>query len=199
MKWIFFILILIGCKPTLKERTYEVVLGEHAEKVVHLEINDFPSFDFLTTRIDDLYCQDSVPAIQLIGNNYIKTLEIFGGCSTVCLHIKKRNLFRIHDDVIKQENEHSLDNLEQLFLQFYTNNGVDPLLSQSPQKAIVEIIYEKQQFTNLENILFRLTEAYDSLEGKGPLMVMLSSLPELPPPPPLVIKNYNPSDDKPNQ
>ncbi|MDD7914696.1 hypothetical protein [Polaribacter ponticola] len=83
--------------------------------------------------------------------------------------VKLNNIFRINKDSILIDNHYSINNLPKLLKTFYENNGKKPNYSDNPESPIIEIKIDSNNNTsNLNEILFKLTELIDKLNIKNP-------------------------------
>ena len=193
--FIFVLIVALGftaCKEVVKEKELKVY-GAYLTTVkknseVELKLSSFKHFEKLITRIDDLVCNDSIPQISIQKNDIHKVINLRNICfnNYACVLIKQRNVIEIHNDTIfKQNKPYPLNDLISSIQRDYLNNGKLADHCSDPEKFLIQISYD-DTFDNLEEVLYLITEAYDSIQPEVSLKIWLVNRVEeiIPPPPP---------------
>lgn len=179
------VLLCTNCWDDNKTVTYHGIINENnASKIVIIEPTDFKEFYDLLERIEAVTCNDSIPTISIKENDEEKLLGLANPCrqGVACILIKRQNVLKIKDEKIKMLDLISLDSLESYVTKHYTNNGASYSFSRSPHDALVSIIYESKDMSNLKSILNKITNSYSALNLEAPLKIWFDQ--EIPPPPP---------------
>jgi len=191
-----FLLILttIGCDNTVKKER-ELVETEFGKKYtenksisVELALEDFKDWRSLLARTQRIACNDSLPKITLKTDTELKTVYFHNPCweRFACILIKEKNTIKVHNDSIGKfyEDLYPLDSLFPILIRDLENNGKDQSLSDSPDKLLIYISYDKNGFENLPETLDKLTRAYELISNKTDISIWLDQKVDIAPPPP---------------
>jgi len=196
------ILIFTGCKKVEKKEQKPVVKeniivqtefgkwNEHNDSLgVELNFKEFNNWNDLIKRAGDIVCNDSIPKVTIKTNNHIKIIYFRHPCweSNASKLVKSKNVLEIDNDTIfkSKSNTFPLDSLESVLTKDINNNGLNPLFSESPNKLVISITYDKEnEFKNLGEILDRLTEQYYIITNNTEIKVWLTDKEFLKPPKP---------------
>jgi hypothetical protein len=164
---------------------------------VELKLNQFKNWNKLINQTEIISCNDSLPKITLRTDNEIKTIYLQNPCwkNFGCILIKQRNIIQIHNDTInKYDDFYPLDSLESVLKRDVENNGKNFDLSDSPEKLLIDISYDKNGIENLPKFLLKLTQTYEKITNNTDINIWLSKrfgdfpIPPPPPGPPEVIE-----------
>lgn len=192
---IILVLALIGCQHS-KPKEKQVIKKEYGKRDwvsdslgVELALNKFSNWKDLLERADVIACNDSVPKITLKTKEKLKTVYFHNPCRGRygCILIYMRNTIEIHNDRINKADEHfyPLDSLENVLRRDIENNGKNPKLSDSPEKLLIYVSYDKDKgVEKLPELLDQLTDAYERVSNKTNIRIWLYERFEIPPPPP---------------
>ncbi|QXP52514.1 hypothetical protein [Cellulophaga sp. HaHa_2_1] len=191
---ILLILTIIGCQnsakkvPMLIKKDFGKWEKENDSLGVELGHAGFDNWIDLLNRTGSIACNDSIPKITLKTDNQIKTVYFRNPCweNFACILIKEKNTIKIHNDSIGKYHEdlYPLDSLTSILRRDIKNNGKNPMLSDSPEKLLIYISYDKNGFENLPNTLNKLTQSYELITNKTDINIWLDEKLDTPPPPP---------------
>lgn len=191
---ILLILTIIGCQNSEKKERQLVQkdFGKWNKESdglgVELALNRFDNWKDLIKRTEKIACNDSIPKITLKSDNEIKTIYFQNPCweNFASILIKQKNTIEIHNDTINKnyENFYPLDSLESVLKRDIENNGKNPKLSDSPEKLLIYVSYDKNGLENLPKTLDKLTQAYERITNKTDINIWLNEKFDIPPPPP---------------
>ena len=191
---ILLILTIIGCQssakkePMLIKKDFGKWEKESDSLGVELVHTGFENWTDLLNRAGSIACNDSIPKITLKTDNQIKTVYFHNPCweNFACILIKEKNKIKIHNDSIGKYHEdlYPLDSLTSILRRDIKNNGKNPMLSDSPEKLLIYISYDKNGFKNLPNTLNKLTQSYELITNKTDINIWLDEKLDTPPPPP---------------
>ena len=119
---------------------------------VELNAKQFDNwFDFVE-RASKIVCNDSVPKITLKTDDEIRTIYFYNHCreKDASKIIKSKNVIEIHNDTIFKHPKGAfpLDSLKSVLKMDITNNGINPMLSENPEKLVISISYGKKNEFN---------------------------------------------------
>jgi hypothetical protein len=178
-------LITFSCSQNKisKVEFYGQIDESNSNEIVKVEPSQFQSFDNLVERVEQVICNDSIPAISIKENGVEKIVRIANPCweGVACILIKRRNILKIEDEKIKMEFPVSLDSLETYISNHYNNNGKSYRFSESANRAIISISFREKDMENLRSILSKIIKFHTSLNLNLPLVVHLDVI--IPPPP----------------
>ena len=187
------IFTLINCQNTLQKEKkltkseYGKWLPENDSFGVELKLNQFHSWKELCRRIEQITCKDSFPKLTLKNKNELKTIYFQNECIAkyACILIKQKNTITIHNDTISKNNNYfyPLDSLASVLKRDIENKGVNPRLSESPDKLLFYISYDKNGIKKLPKTLDKLTQIYKEITNKTAINIYLNEKLIIPPPP----------------
>jgi len=159
---------------------------------VELNLKKFNNWNELIERAEKISCNDSVPKITLKTNKALKIVYFQNPCwkNFGCILIKEKNVIEIHNNKVRKNfgELYSLDSLKSILKRDYENNGKNPSLSDNPEKLLIQISYDKDEYKKFEKTLEILTDTYEEIAKKTNLKIWLNekfetSLLTKPPPP----------------
>ncbi len=190
---ISFNLIIIGCQNSVKkeELVIEKDFGRWDEKRkslgVELIYDRFENWTDLLERTNRIVCNDSIPKITLKSDIETKTIYFHNPCweDFACILIKQKNTIEIHNDIINKNDErfYPLDSLEGVLKKDYENNGKNPKLSDNPEKLLIYVSYDNNEFKNLPETLDKLTQAFELVANNTNIKIWLNKKFFFPTPP----------------
>ncbi len=81
--------------------------------------------------------------------------------------IKYKNVLQIRSDSILIDNGYAIDELKRILKRHYLNKGKIPYYSDSPQRAIIEVIIDTSKTgKELKEILTKLTRSFDEIKSE---------------------------------
>jgi len=171
----------IGNKP---EVTLYGPWGWDIEKFVFIDLGQFESFDTLFSRVDEVFCEDSIPVIELVNECKYKYIPLIGRCSYngMVYRLKERNVLRIVDEQFCRSDFDEVDSFDFILDQFIMNPTNREDKSESPKKALIIISYKDEGIDGLPELLERMTDAADRIGVTKYLHISIKK--SIPPPPP---------------
>ena len=185
---LILILLISGCsqKPT-EIRHYPDEDIYKSGKTVQINLNqDDLTFKEITDSIHQYQTTDLVTLFELEDGRTLKRIMPYtysGGL------IKTKNVLTITTDSILIDNGYSIDRLPDLLARHYMNKGENPIYSDSPERAIVEVSLDTSKSAiEVKQFLNKLTQTFDNLKGRTAdslkLQLMFNYFRQIPPPPP---------------
>jgi len=191
---ILLILTILACQNSdkkekqLVQKVYGNLGAINNSLGVELELDRFNNWRDLLIRTERIACNDSLPKITLKTNKEIKTIYFHTPCweNFLCILIKEKNTIKIHNDSIGKYHDelYPLDSLTSILRRDIDNNGKNSILSDTPEKLLIYISYNKNGFENLPETLDKLTQAYEIITNKTDINIWLYEKLDTPPPPP---------------
>lgn len=180
---LFTVIILISCSDK-KNLEYGFINEFNQHRISIVEVDEYRNFNDLVNRIEELSCQDSIPAFKIKTKYVEKLVALHNPCweEFGCILIKRRNKLKIKNDSIKINRTITLDSIETYIKKHYINEFNSYSFSENPRKAMISIEYENHEMKNLEITIDKITDAYSKLKLKIPLVIMLER--PIPPAPP---------------
>ena len=184
---------IIGCQNSEKKEKRQVKIDygkwnqANDSLGVELVYSRFDNWKDLLKRTERIACNDSIPIITLKTDNEIKTIYFHNPCweNFACILIKQKNTIKIHNDSIGKYHEdlYPLDSLTSILRRDLENNGGNPILSDSPEKLLIYISYDNNEFENLPKTLDKLTQSYELITNRTDINIWLDEKLDIPPPP----------------
>ena len=144
-----------------------VVFGHQSQgkdKVVEIEFTKFVSFENLADRIEQIVCNDSVPAFIINTDSIYKTIYPINPCWDLyaCILIYQRNAMTISNDSIIAyfDTTKPLDSLTNLLKAQIQNFGRSEYHAESFRKLIFTIEEDSLDAQRLKETLDYLTNVY---------------------------------------
>lgn len=193
------ILTIVGCKNyekkenLLVQKEFGKWRKDNDSLSVELNLKEFKNWHELIERAERISCNDSVPKITLKTENILKTIYFQNPCweNFGCILIKEKNVIEIHNNKISKNSGelYSLDSLKNILKRDFENNGKNPSLSDNPEKLLIQISYDKNEFKNFEKTLEKLIKTYEEIAKKRNINIWLNEkieiIPLTKPPPPI--------------
>jgi hypothetical protein len=196
---ILLILTILGCQNY--EKKENLLVQEEFGKFrkyndslsVELNLKKFNNWNELIERAERISCNDSIPKITLKTEKTSKIIYFQNPCweKFACILIKEKNVIIINNNkIIKNSGKHHpLDSLKTILKRDYYNFGKNPSLSDNPEKLLIQISYEKNEFKNFEKTLKKLTETFEEVAKNRKINIWLNerieTIPITKPPPPI--------------
>jgi hypothetical protein len=195
---ILLILTIVGCQNYEKKENLLVPKEfgkwrkDNDSLSVELNLEKFNNWNELIERTERISCNDSVPKITLKTDKESKIIYFQNPCweKFACILIKEKNVIIINNNkVIKNSGKpYPLDSLKTILKKDYYNFGKNPSLSDNPEKLLIQISYEKNEFKNFKKTLKKLTETYEEIAKNKNIYIWLNERIETislnkPPPP----------------
>ena len=132
------------------------------QRVSIIDLNTYERFSDLVVRIEQLSCQDSIPAIEIQTKQTRKLVAFHSQCweEVGCTLIKRRNKLKIINDSIQIDRRITLDSIDTYLKSHYLNDNDSYLFSENPRKAMVSVQYKNDSIGKLENLIDRITDSY---------------------------------------
>ncbi len=181
-----FALIITSCQKKIATKDFGKQ-NRNDRLYVDLDIKKFKSFTKLIERTEEIVCNDSFPKITITKNNIKKFIYLHNPCwrKFACIHIRQRNVIEINNDsVIKQNKRYDIKSLESVLKRDYFNNGINPELSDNPNKLLIKVSIDSIKMNELSKTLDLLTDTYESISNKKDIKIWLEQYYTLIPPPP---------------
>ncbi|MDX6748161.1 hypothetical protein SHK09_15290 [Polaribacter sp. PL03] len=196
---ILLILTIVGCQNYDKKENLLVQkeFGKWRKNCdslsVELNLEKFNNWNELIERAERISCNDSVPKITLKTEKISKTIYFQNPCweKFACILIKEKNVIVINNNKVIKNSEkfYPLDSLKTILKKDYYNFGKNPSLSDNPEKLLIQISYEKNEFKNFKKTLKKLTETYEEIAKNRNINIWLNerieTIPITKPPPPI--------------
>jgi hypothetical protein len=177
-------LTIVGCKNyekkenLLVQKEFGKWRKDNDSLSVELNLKEFNNWNELIERAERISCNDSVPKITLKTENILKTIYFQNPCweNFGCILIKEKNVIEIHNNKISKNSGelYSLDSLKNILKRDFENNGKNPSLSDNPEKLLIQISYDKNEFKNFEKTLEKLIETYEEIAKKRNINIWLN-------------------------
>ncbi|GGG97413.1 hypothetical protein GCM10011416_14260 [Polaribacter pacificus] len=196
---ILLILTIFGCQNyekkenLLVQKEFGKFRKDSDSLSVELNLKKFNNWNELIERAERISCNDSVPKITLKTEKTSKTIYFQNPCweKFACILIKEKNVIEIHNNKISKNSGelYTLDSLKNILKRDFENNGKNPSLSDNPEKLLIQISYDKNEFKNFEKTLEKLIETYEEIAKKRNINIWLNEkieiIPLTKPPPPI--------------
>jgi|SRR5690554_660505 len=144
--------VLFGNKP------------DDIKRVIEINIQDFSSYEQLVDRIEQVVCNDSVPAFKIESDSTYKTIYTINPCWDLyaCILIYQRNVMMIiNDSIITYFNSiKPIDSLATLLKAQIQNFGKSEYHAERLDKLIFTIEQDSLDAKRLTRILDDLTSIY---------------------------------------
>jgi hypothetical protein len=190
-------LTIVGCQTNgkkenlLVQKEFGKWRKDNDRLSVELNLEKLNNWNELIERAERISCNDSVPKITLKTEKILKIIYFQNPCweNFGCILIKEKNVIEIHNNKISKNfgELYSLDSLKSILKRDYKNNGENPSLSENPEKLLIQISYDKNEFKNFEQTLIELIETYEGISRKTNIHIWLNEKLEIPKPPPLAL------------
>lgn len=185
---LILILLISGCsqKPT-EIRYYPDEDIYKSGKTVQINLNqDDLTFKEITDSIHQYQTTDLITLFEVEDGRTLKRIMPYtysGGL------IKTNNVLTVTTDSILIDSGYSIDRLPDLLARHYMNKEKNPIYSDSPERAIVEISLDTSKSAiEVKRFLNKLTQTFDDLKGRTAdslkLQLMFNYFRQIPPPPP---------------
>lgn len=178
-QFVFLFLLLFSCDERSNEEGYPVYYYpekdnfEQTTNQKNIFIESIGTYEDLLNEIDKVACEDSVPVINYSTSNvrfellpwYEYSEKNIISCPTFRSRIFIQNDSILTNYVIR----HSIDSLETILERHLLNKGKDFNYSDSPEKAGVEIYFEKDvESSEIKGLLVKLSEEFNKLNKRYP-------------------------------
>ena len=195
---ILLILTIVGCKNydkkenLLVQKEFGKWRKDNDSLSVELNLKKFNNWNELIERAERIACNDSVPKMTLKNGKASKIIYFQNPCweKFACILTKEKNVIVINNNkIIKNSGKsYPLDSLKTILKKDYYNFGKNPSLSDNPEKLLIQISYEKNEFKNFEKTLKKLIETFEEITKKRNINIWLNERIEIisitkPPPP----------------
>ena len=187
-------LTIVSCQNFYKgekqkiQKEYGNINHIDSSRSVELELSHYYGWRTLLEQTQRIACNDSLPKITLETDRERKTVYFNNPCwdHYACIFIKEKNTIKIHNDSIGKFHDelYPLDSLTSILKRDIGNNGKDSRLSDSPEKILIYLSYDKNRYENFPKTLDKLTQVYESITNKTDINIWLDQKLDTPPPPP---------------
>lgn len=194
-------LLLLSCKQ--KERQNLKTISHYPNKtffkdssrlkIIHL--NQFENFKELVNSVNNIFCNDSIPVIEIENKSDIFNFIPMNHCPDGAINCE----FHINNNIVIDT-----DSIFSVYLDTYKINNLDTILNNhilnpkknfryadSPEKAYIHLkINNKYNITKTEDLLINIFSAFNKVRSSKtdslPLRISLKNflIKDLPPPPP---------------
>ncbi|MFV9482288.1 hypothetical protein ACNI3T_00545 [Christiangramia sp. ASW11-125] len=200
---LILIISLISCnqkneKKILEQEVYYYPERENLNDKTNLSnifIERLRNYSELLNEIDKIACKDSVPIINYSKENEKYELLPWYECSermVISCPTFRSRIFIQNDSILTNYKiKHPIDSLELILERHLLNKGKNFNYSDSPDRAGIEIYFDKNTKSNkIENLLINISEKFNQLNQKFSDTLYLKiyfrdrPLRMIPPPPP---------------
>ena len=186
---VLLFLLLFSCEERSNEEGSELQVYYYPEKEnfeptankKNIFIESIGTYEDLLNEIDKVACEDSVPVINYSTSKVRFELLPWYECSEKniisCPTFRSRIFIQNDSILTNYDIRHSIDSLEAILERHLLNKGKDFNYADSPEKAGVEIYFEKDvEFREIKSLLVKLSEEFNKLNEKFPDTLYLNIL-----------------------
>lgn len=154
------LLLFLSCKVD-REQVRFYPAKQSFTNTEQLKICSVKNYKEVITLAETIRSKKRIPEIIIKDENIRKRIIPFTYGNGLT---KERNILKITTDSVLIDNGYTITNLKQLLKRHYLNKGNIPYYSDSPQKAIIEINFNKNEnCKDIKGLLIKLTRTFDEV------------------------------------